>query len=128
MKNFLDKKKAWTRHAAYQVAGIYLLAAGLWELVAHRFLSGIHVEYGEWAFVLTSAALLAWLVQRNLGKYRRREQKLREITHWLSVAGGETIFPRLAQPLGRALAAAWVVLGELADGGKDSLRFLAAWA
>ena len=85
MKYFLDKKKAWTRHAAYQVAGIYLLAAGLWELVAHRFLSGIYVEYGEWAFVLASAALLAWLVQRNLGTYRRREQKLREITHWLSV-------------------------------------------
>jgi PAS domain-containing protein len=99
---------------------------GCEELVAHRFLSGI-MKYGEWAFVLTPrrAARLARAAQP--GDIRRRGEAA-EITHWLSVAGGETIFPLLAQNLARALAAECVLIGELADGGKDSLRSLAAWA
>jgi PAS domain S-box-containing protein len=74
---------------AMQIAGIYLLIGTLWilfsDMIAERVapdpasLTTISI-YKGWGYIIVTAILLYWLVQRHTAELRENEKKLRLVT------------------------------------------------
>ena len=70
-----------------RIAAIYAVTAGLWILFSDKLLGYLVTNramfmrlsiFKGWAFVIITAAILWWLIRRNLLLVLRRDQKLRE--------------------------------------------------
>lgn len=127
MKFILRPGKVGTWPKACAAAGIYLLAVMATEMSAHWLLPYFAAEHVEWILFLVTAVLIGFLIQYNLVSLRRRHQKEREITNWLSVIGGEDFFPLLAKNLARSVEADCALICEYTGDGKETLRSLAAF-
>ncbi len=73
---------------ALEIAGIYLLAGGIWILFSDRIAVTVAVDqemlarislYKGWAYVLVTALLLYWLIQRHTARLQLSEMKLQQV-------------------------------------------------
>lgn len=84
MGKSFDNFAAIQRWASLRIAAIYMFAAGLWyfltDMILRHFSDGTleiaHLQAVKRSmFILASAALIHWLVRRNMNALRREEQK-----------------------------------------------------
>lgn len=85
------------RQIAIQIVTAYVVVAGLWFLFSDQMLAELSDEperftllhlLNDWLYVLLTAVLLGWLVRRQVGVLRRKDERLREIAQGVSVAAG----------------------------------------
>lgn len=75
-RQIFGKRKAWSNWSApLKIAGLYALVAGLWILLSDRVMLWFYVSVEQLTryqtvkgclFVAATAAMLAWLVRRNM--------------------------------------------------------------
>src|SRR5512138_3764398 len=92
-RQFSDISK--TSHlGAIESAVLYLLLAELWILLSDKAAAAIALNqemlvvlslYKGWAYVLVTALLLYWLVQRNMAALRASESQLQQLINALPV-------------------------------------------
>jgi PAS domain S-box-containing protein len=79
---------------ALQIAGIYLLIGSLWILFSDRMAETIALNkemlarislYKGWGFVIVTAFLLYWLIQRHTGQLHASERQLKVVINALPV-------------------------------------------
>ncbi|MGE5774677.1 MAG: PAS domain S-box protein [Chloroflexota bacterium] len=79
---------------AIEIAVLYLLLGGLWILLSDKAAAAIALNqemlvvlslYKGWAYVLVTALLLYWLVQRNMAALRASESQLQQLINALPV-------------------------------------------
>jgi PAS domain S-box-containing protein len=79
---------------AFKIAGIYLLIGILWILFSDRLAERIALNkemlanlslYKGWAYVIVTAVLLYWLVQRQIGKLHASQMQLQVVINALPV-------------------------------------------
>src|SRR6187200_3168383 len=90
-KQLLSSKNPLTS-AAFKIAGIYLLISILWILFSDRLTERIALNkemltnlslYKGWAYVIVTAVLLYWLVQRQIGKLHANQMQLQVVINAL---------------------------------------------
>jgi PAS domain S-box-containing protein len=135
MENFfgvrlmIDEKRL-----AWKVSAFYALVAGLWFFLSDQFLSIIAREpekttwlhiLNDWIYVLVTAALLGWLVRRQVRALRREDERMRAMAQGISVSAGEAFFTSLTRNLAETLEMEAAFLCE-AYGSPPALRTVAA--
>jgi PAS domain S-box-containing protein len=79
---------------AFKIAAIYLLIGSLWILFSDRLAERIAINkevlanlslYKGWAYVIVTAVLLYWLVQRQIGKLHASQMQLQVVINALPV-------------------------------------------
>ncbi|GAB4574897.1 MAG: PAS domain S-box protein [Anaerolineae bacterium] len=81
----MPSEKRLLTNQAFRVAAVYAVFAALWILLSDRILAGLVGPQGDltawqtvkgWAFVAITAALLYWLIRRELARYRSIERDI----------------------------------------------------
>jgi PAS domain S-box-containing protein len=79
---------------AFKIAGLYLLIGSLWILFSDRLAERIALDkemlaslslYKGWTFVIVTAFLLYWLIQRHMGRLHASEKQLQVVINALPV-------------------------------------------
>ncbi len=79
---------------AFKIAGLYLLIGSLWILFSDRLAERIALNkemlaslslYKGWAYVIVTAFLLYWLIQRDTGRLHASEKQLQVVINALPV-------------------------------------------
>jgi PAS domain S-box-containing protein len=82
------------RWGAFKIAGLYLLIGSLWILFSDRLAERIALNkemlaslslYKGWAYVIVTAFLLYWLIQRDTGRLHASEKQLQVVINALPV-------------------------------------------
>jgi PAS domain S-box len=82
------------RWGAVKIAGLYLLIGSLWILFSDRLAERIALNkemlaslslYKGWAYVIVTAFLLYWLIQRDTGRLHASEKQLQVVINALPV-------------------------------------------
>ncbi len=85
---------SWTRHlwGPLRIAGIYLLVGVIWILFSDKLAEKIALDqlmlttisiYKGWGFIIVTAIMLYWLIQRHSIRLRTSEERLRTLTNAL---------------------------------------------
>lgn len=85
---------SWTRHlwGPLHIAGIYLLVGVIWILFSDKLAEKIALDqsmlttisiYKGWGFIIVTAIMLYWLIQRHSTRLRTSEERLRTLTNAL---------------------------------------------
>ncbi|MEO8356442.1 MAG: PAS domain S-box protein [Chloroflexota bacterium] len=85
---------SWTRHlwGPLKIAGIYLLVGVIWILFSDKLAEKIALDqsmlttisiYKGWGFIIVTAIMLYWLIQRHSTRLRTSEERLRTLTNAL---------------------------------------------
>jgi PAS domain S-box-containing protein len=82
---FFSRARNW---GALEIAAIYLILGGAWIVFSDRVASSIALNekmletisiYKGWGYVLVTAALLYWMIQRNTAALRASEEQLQRV-------------------------------------------------
>lgn len=124
------------KRISLKTIAIFVVVAGMWFLVIDRMLAAlfaIPTEFtyiqllNDWFFVLLMGVMLGWLIQKQVGVLRRKDEALREIAQGISVASGEAFFSALTEHLAKALSVDSVFLCELAENPTRRFNTVAAY-